>query len=178
MGYTTKKKTIYPLLDTCLTLLPKPSPKMLKDGATPLHLVCGIYSYRRYSRNEAIVKTLIFSGADINSTDSRGRSSLTIAQSYGCSEMIVKIAASFASFVERRLFVLLVGSTRILMTVERQQQDALLRFDADRRHQLELLLRVTFSLHLIPVEEGDRALDLIKRILWYPYTAKRIMSYL
>ena len=171
MGYTTGKKTIYPLLDTCLTLLPKPSPKMLKDGATPLHLFCG-----GYHRNKAtIVKTLIFNGADINSTDSRGMSSLTIAQSNGFSEMIVKLAASF---VERRLFVLLVGSTRILMTVERQQQDALLRFDADRRHQLELLLRVTFSLHLIPVEEGDRALDLIKRILWYPYTAKRIMSYL
>ena len=144
---------------------------MLKNGATPLHIVCG-----GYHRNKAtIVKTLIFNGADINSTDSRGRSSLTIAQSNGLSEMIVKLAASF---VERRLFVLLVGSTRILMTVERQQQDALLRFDADRRHQLELLLRVTFSLHLIPVEEGDRALDLIKRILWYPYTAKRIMSYL
>ena len=164
MGYTTK--------NTCLTLLPKPSPKMLKNGATPLHIVCGGYSYHR---NEAIVKALIFSGADINSTDRYGRSSLTIAQSNGFSEVIVKLAASF---VERRLFVLLVGSTRILMTVERQEQDALLRFDADRRHQLELLLRVTFSLHLIPVEEGDRALDLIKRILWYPFTAKRIMSYL
>ena len=64
------------------------------------------------------------------------------------------------------------------MTVERQQQDALLRFDADRRHQLELLLRTTFSLHLKPAEDADRALDLILQIIWYSYTAKRIISYL
>ena len=83
-----------------------------------------------------------------------------------------------ASFVERRLFVLLVGSTRILMTVARQEQDPLLRFNADRRHQLELLLRTTFSLHLKPAEDADRALDLILQILWYSYTAKRIISYL
>ena len=144
---------------------------MLKNGATPLHLVCERY----WSLNKAIVKALIFSGADINSTDSRGRSSLAIARSSDNAKVIMELAASF---VERRLFVLLVGSTRILMTVARQEQDPLLRFNADRRHQLELLLRTTFSLHLKPAEDADRALDLILQILWYSYTAKRIISYL
>ena len=86
--------------------------------------------------------------------------------------------------MRRRLLVLLVASSSILHepledALIRQQQNPLLRLDAIRRHQLELLLRSSLSLHLPPAEVADRAFALlIHGVLWIPYVFKRVKSFL
>ena len=87
-------------------------------------------------------------------------------------------------WMRRRMLVLLVASSSILHepledALVRQQQNPLLRLDALRRHQLELLLRSSLSLHLSTAEVADRAFELlIHRVLWIPYVFKRVKSFL
>ena len=87
-------------------------------------------------------------------------------------------------WMRRRFLALLVASSSILHepledALIRQQQNPLLRLDAIRRHQLELLLRSSLSLHLLPAEVADRAFELlIHRVLWIPYVFKRVKSFL
>ncbi len=87
-------------------------------------------------------------------------------------------------WMRRRMLALLVASSSILHepledALVRQQQNPLLRLDAFRRHQLELLLRSSLSLHLPPAEVADRAFELlIHGVLWIPYVFKRVKSFL